>query len=151
MRVCALCPLLWVRWRDVCVCSESVASPPVHLALPTQSTLLRGVVRIENKKSQYLEEDANEAVRTMQYGAPGVGPRVTKPTTMDPTKLKAKADAITYSEPDPNMLILGDVGREDLPMDILIDEAESMQVRPHMARVRCMHTCAGRRRQSSQG
>jgi hypothetical protein len=38
-----------------------VENPPVALALPTQSTLLRGVVRIENKKATYLLEDAEGA------------------------------------------------------------------------------------------
>src|SRR4051812_39470186 len=48
----------------VCVCpviSEIVERPPVSLALPTQSTLLRGVVRIEQKKAGYLLEDAEKA------------------------------------------------------------------------------------------
>jgi len=50
----------------------NVSEPPLPLALPTQATLLRGVVRIENKKAAYLLGDALDAqykVRVMQRSA----------------------------------------------------------------------------------
>src|SRR5690349_5864654 len=42
-----------------------ISDPPVVLALPTQSTLLRGVCRIENKKAYFLlrKYSANPAAR----------------------------------------------------------------------------------------
>ena len=39
---------------DLSAMCGSVERPPVQLALPTQSTLLKGVVNIENKKAHYL-------------------------------------------------------------------------------------------------
>ena len=56
------------------------------LALPTQSTLLRGVVRIETKKAVYLLEDAEHSTGRLIEG-----PRLReKATTMDPDKARAK-------------------------------------------------------------
>lgn len=46
---------------DIAEMCHNVVQPPLPLALPTQSTLLRGVVRIENKKAVYLLDAALEA------------------------------------------------------------------------------------------
>lgn len=40
---------------------KNVLNPPVALALPTQSTLMRGIVRIEGRQTHYLFEDAVDA------------------------------------------------------------------------------------------
>ena len=52
---------LTILSSDVTLMCGSVLHPPVALALPAQSTLLRGVCRIENKKAVYLLDDALEA------------------------------------------------------------------------------------------
>lgn len=46
---------------DIMKMCRTVLKPPVALALPTQSTLLRGVCRIEYKKASYLLSDAIDA------------------------------------------------------------------------------------------
>lgn len=67
-----------------------VSAPPIALALPTQSTLLRGVVRIENKKAVYLLEDAEHAAGRLTE------PRARREqTTTDPKKIRAKPVAHT--------------------------------------------------------
>ena len=43
-----------IRNSNLTTMCASVENPPVPLALPTQSTLLLGVVRIEQKKISYL-------------------------------------------------------------------------------------------------
>lgn len=66
--------------RSLCA---DVLSPPVALALPTQSTLLRGVVRIENKQANYLLDDALDARHRLREPARAR-------TTLDPDKLSSK-------------------------------------------------------------
>lgn len=57
------------------------------LALPTQSTLLRGVVRIENRKAVYLLEDAEHSTGRLIDG-----PKIKeKATTLEPDKARAKS------------------------------------------------------------
>ena len=46
---------------DLSLMCSNVEQPPVPLALPTQSTLLKGVVNIENKKAHYLLGPTNSA------------------------------------------------------------------------------------------
>ena len=53
---------------DLSLMCNSVEQPPVPLALPTQSTLLKGVVNIENKKAHYLL--GQSAARTAQHTLP---------------------------------------------------------------------------------
>jgi hypothetical protein len=69
-----------------------VSAPPVALALPTQSTLLRGVVRIENKKAVYLLEDAEKAAGRLTEPRPRK-----EQTTVDPKKIRAKSVDNTHS------------------------------------------------------
>ena len=69
------------------VISDVVSAPPVSLALPTQSTLLRGVVRIENRKSVYLLEDAELTTGRLTQ------PRMARQeTTVESKKIKAKSE-----------------------------------------------------------
>lgn len=67
--------------------SDVVSAPPVALALPTQSTLLRGVVRIENKKAIYLLEDCEHT--TVRLAQPRA---VREGTTLDAKKIRAKSE-----------------------------------------------------------
>jgi len=61
-----------------------IENPPVALALPTQSTLLRGVCRIEQRKATYLLEDAEGATSRL------VEPKPKEITTLPASRIKAR-------------------------------------------------------------
>jgi hypothetical protein len=71
--------------------AETIMSPPVPLALPTQATLLRGVCRIQSKQCAYLLTDALDAQTQLH---------VTEKAsiTIDVMKSSAKFDSITMKE-----------------------------------------------------
>lgn len=70
---------------------EQVENPPVALALPVQSTLLAGVIHIENKKAVYLWDDAAQ-VKTEVHEIHRMK------NTGDANKIKARSEAITLED-----------------------------------------------------
>jgi len=73
--------------------SKDISNPPVPLALPTQSTLLRGVCFIENKKATYLLSDAIDAKTRLQQ----INRRLPK-VNLPEKKLAAPHEAIALDE-----------------------------------------------------
>lgn len=54
----------------LCLHSRTIKQPPGPLALPAQSTLLRGVARIEHQLTLYLLQDATEAKGRLVFFEP---------------------------------------------------------------------------------
>ena len=52
---------------DLVLLCTNVREPPVVLALPTQSALLRGVVRVEQEQAKFLDDDSKEALKMFAY------------------------------------------------------------------------------------
>jgi len=109
-----------IMTSNVTLMCKSIHKPPVALALPTQSTLLRGVVRIHNRKAGYLLEDAHEAQSQMRVVSRAAV------VSLPERKLISNYDAITFREDESVsvMIDLPDISSLDDLASIIDEEHE---------------------------